>query len=329
MAHRGEAQEFLKYFSMKQDSEYSNLYSNSDLFLLISGEGPFEVLTKLPYVLGKFEITSIVNIGIAGSLCQQVKKGEIYEIRTVYAFSNNKPRFESFTGKTDSLLDCITTEDRVLSTKFAMELAPFANIIDREAWAITKVAKEFRKPVTIYKLISDIAGDETSCFDLKERAKEFSASMLDYFLKKNFDKETPTIDEKRISFPFHISFTQKKRAEKLFNKLSTVSEDLFTEFLNLDSTHDLQRKEIPNSFISFLENKINPINQVIEEKFNCELKSIRDCGAKVIYDKKLDSKKVAIHFEINSQANIEKMKLALSNTKFENIEKIWKGNFNV
>jgi purine-nucleoside phosphorylase len=329
IAHRGEAQDFLRHFSLKQDPTFLNLYKSSNLLLLITGEGPFEVLTKLPYVLGKYDISSIINIGIAGSLCEKVKIDRLYKIRTVYAYSNGKPRFESFTAESDSLLDCITTEERVLSSELAKELSPFASIIDREAWAVSKVAKEFKKPITTYKLISDMAGNDTNCFDLKERAKEFSARMLEYYLKNYHDHEVSQKEISPIQYPFHISFTQKKRVEKLISKLNVPIDSLFTAFILLESKTKSQEKERPNNFISFLENKINPINSIIEKRFNTELQSIKDCGAKVIYDKKLDSKKVSVHFDINSQANIDKMNIALSKTKFENIEKIWQGNFDV
>ena len=330
MAHRGEAQEFIKQLSLKPEKNNTFIFKNDSVMLLLTGEGPYEVFTKLPYVIGKYEVDNIINLGIAGSLNKDLEINKIYPIRTSYSYSN-KPRFESFTTKTNSLIDCITTDERVLSDSYASQLKPFAQIVDRELWAIAKVAKQFDVPLHAYKLISDIAGDTTQCFDLKQRAKEFSNLMFDFYKNINYQDHNYTRDEEiqdKIQLPFHASFTQYKRIEKLLAKLDSNQELLITEFSNVNS-NELNDKNKANNFISFLENKINPINKIIDEHFQKELEALKSCGAKVIYDKKLDSKKITLHFEINSEKNIEKLIQALSKTNYSNIQNIWEGKINV
>lgn len=338
IAHRGEAQEFIKFYSMKPMETISNLYQSSPdkekTLLLVCGEGIFEVFTKLPYILGKFAVTQIYNLGIAGSLNATTLPGSMIEVRTSYNFSNSKVQFESFTGsQSSSVLDCITTDQRVLSDDFANRLKPFADIVDRELWAIAKIAKNQKIPLRSFKLISDVAGNNTNCFDLAAMAKEFSSKMLDHFLvinQQEQDKGNSKVQQEcsRTELPFHASFTQTKRIEKLVTKLQLPLSELLILF-STQQENQTQSKGKCNKFILFLENKINPINKIIEDQFNAEFAAVKSCGAKVIYDKKLDTKKVSIHFEINSQTNIDKMQQALGRTKFERIEKIWKGHLDV
>ena len=68
IAHRGEAQEFLKVLDLKADTKISGIYSNSEFALVISGEGIPETISKLSYTISKFNIDEILNFGIAGTL---------------------------------------------------------------------------------------------------------------------------------------------------------------------------------------------------------------------------------------------------------------------
>ena len=328
LAHRGEAQSFIKYLKLSSNLENINFYTSTNISLLITGEGSYEVLTTLPYIIAKVNPKKIINYGIAGSLNQSINVDSIYSIRTAYSFGT-KPRFESFTLKSSNLVDCITTDERVLEDKYSEILANFAQIVDRELWAIAKVAKKFKIPLKSYKLISDQAGNETNCFDLKARAKDFSDKMCKHFIENKEDLE---ISQEReyieIELPFRVSFTQKKRIEKLFPKLKN-SQRLIKEYIKSIENTKYQHKDTANNFISFLEHKINPINKSIDTNFKNEIKCLEECGVKVIYDKKLDTKKITINFEINSQKNVEKLTEALKKLNFQNIDDIWNGKFNV
>ncbi len=183
MAHRGEAQQFISSLQLKAID--NRFYMSEELALLITGEGPFEVLTHLSYYFAKFGISEVINLGIAGALDDKLSLNQVYSVRTLYAYGNNEPRFHSYTSHDQhAVLDAITSENRVLSDEFALELSHYAHIVDREAWAMGKVCNEFKIPFYCYKLISDFAGAKTHCFDLKNQAKIFSQTMLDFYLAK-------------------------------------------------------------------------------------------------------------------------------------------------
>ncbi len=316
IAHRGEAQTFIK--SLKNIE--AGLYQGKDYYVLISGEGIFNVLTKLPYIIGKYEVTEIINYGIAGITDSKLAIGEIYPIRTMYAMDTDKPYFHSYTTQNESLVDLITTKDRVLSDDISKKLYEFAPVVDREAWAIGKVATEYKLPMFIYKLISDFAGDTTACFDIKEKTQEFSDKMFEHFITQNFPEKAI---ERVLELPFHASFTQYKRIDKLLQKINRPADTYIQSFQFKNN------KTAANEFITLLEQEINPINRLIEKKLSHVFKAFNHMGAVVLFDKKLDQKKFTLKMEINSQANVKKLEENLKEFKYQDFEDIIDGKIDV
>lgn len=332
MAHRGEAQEFLSNLELRADPNMSGLYFNTQIALLITGEGIYEVMTKLPFVIAKFPIKLILNFGIAGSLDKALNLNQVYNVRTAYGFNELTPKFHSFQSS-DSLstVDCITTDQRVLNDEVASKLSPFAHIVDRELWAIGKCAKQFKTPFESYKLISDYAGNQTQCFDLKNKAQEFSQSLLEAYLaiKKSEPKNS-------ISYaaPITMSFSHQKKYQNLMKNLSkkyNLNERQILEKVKIDQflELDIKPKLKAQKVISALEIFLNPIEDKIHNALNQSFSELKRVGAQVKIDSKLESKKLKLSMEINSQKNIENLIAALEKFEFEKIERIWNGDFNV
>ena len=163
-AHRGEAQTFLK--AGKWDSiqaPYQGLYKSEHEYLLITGEGPQNATEKTAYALGSNqEIKEVINLGIAGALDKSLELDRIYQIRTCYAQQADSPLFKSYTtDEYKEYIDCITTHERIISETSADKLRPFAQVVDREAWAIASVASLLNKKLrySIIYLISDLRPD--------------------------------------------------------------------------------------------------------------------------------------------------------------------------
>ena len=206
LAHRGEAQTFIKELKAKALSE--DLYEFSKGLIYISKEGPYEIMVKLGVMLKEFNIKEIINLGIAGSLSTQLEVGEIYEIRCVYLEDNAKIQFQSYTLNPNASFDCITAHSRVLNNDHRIQLAPIADIVDRELWAIAKVAHNYKVNCKSFKLISDLAGDQTQCFDLKEKAKEYSDKLFEFYLKKEIIHKDYT---QKLESPFKGSQYQRSQ----------------------------------------------------------------------------------------------------------------------
>lgn len=221
-AHRGEAQLFLKKGGYKPIPFYfDSLYDNGTNFLLITGEGLQKTTEKVAAVCAfyKSRIPQIINLGIAGSLSSELQLGEIYSVRTVY----REDEFHSFTSSEGlssfSRFDCISALNRVVTDEKAEQLGYFAQIVDRELWAIGSCASLFKIPFRSYKLIADRAGSQTDCFDLKKRALSFSEKVYDYFCTEVIPR---TVGSRNLLIPegFYATVSQSKKLESLCRKLA-------------------------------------------------------------------------------------------------------------
>src|SRR5690606_25166137 len=123
--------------------------------------------------------TQVINLGIAGSLDPQAEVMQIYPVRTVYAF-NEKPLFQSFEIE-KSGLDLISSFERVLDDEKTKTLSHFAPLVDRELWGLCYALKGQKIKINSYKLISDLAGSATNCFDIKEMAEVYALKLADFY----------------------------------------------------------------------------------------------------------------------------------------------------
>ena len=269
-AHRGEAGAFLK----DRDWEpvpffFSGLYRSSQegILLLITGEGGQNVSERLSAVLSHFEsIRLVVNLGIAGALDERgLKQGEIHSVRTVYRYVGDQPVFRSFTtSDTGAGVDCISSDVRVLEYGLVEKLLPFAPIVDREAWFIGSVAQLYRKEFQIYKLISDYAGKEDQCLEIRDRAPEYSRS-LHRFFKVSFPVPERKNQREKTEFPsaLYVTVTQRRRLAKLLEVLTSRTGRLPASIWGEPSVKailkgDTSSKRKTAMVIKWLEEWVNP-----------------------------------------------------------------------
>lgn len=332
LAHRGEAQEFIKHLPVKADPNFNGFYLGEDVSVLISGEGIYQVMTKLPYLFAKYNIQSVVNFGIAGALDKELELKAIYPVQTCYAYNEKGPKFHSFTTQsTQANLDCVTTEQRVLTDDYANLIRPFAQIVDRELWAIGACCQEYKVPFQSYKLISDYAGAATSCFDIKKMAQEYSEALYNEYL--SLEDQNDEIEE-QINFPLSFSFSHKIQYKKLIQALTLREGKTVDEILTEVNFHEVQQmesrpKDQAKELIYRLDKKLNPLRVEINRKLHKEFSEFNKIGAKVKIDPKLETQKFVISMEINSKRNLTNLKEAIENFNFSNIEKIWNGEVDV
>lgn len=185
-AHRGEAQAFLKGRNFRAvDFAFSGVFQSEKEMLLLCGEGLPAAQQRVAAFLNAFgkNLSRVVNLGIAGSLSDSLKPGEIYPIRTVYREPEGGPAFPSFrSAEPEAQTDCVSAAKRVLTRGYAQRLAPFAPIVDRELWAIASLCADYNLPFLAYKLISDRAGVDTSTVDFKACARQFSEQLYKFYL---------------------------------------------------------------------------------------------------------------------------------------------------
>ena len=314
-AHRGEAQSFLKNLTAHNE----NFYLGAEYNVLITGEGIWEACKIASHLR---DIDRVINFGVAGALNSELELNTIYPIRTHYLYEQNKPQFKSYTNLHPSTFDCITSFERVLKKETQEKLSCFAQIVDRESWLMAKIAKDQQMPFLSFKLISDYASEQTQCFDIKGQAKIYSDQLFAFY-QTSVQKQAVSIDSPK-ELPFACSFSHQKKIEKLLRSLNTQT--------GKDSAYYIDRYGIPknkkeiNGFIQKLEEELNPFLAKVRKRLNAIQQPFEAIGAQILFDPRLEQKKIQLRMEINSTKNIENLIAALQELEFTDIEQVWSGD---
>lgn len=312
-AHRGEAQCFLQKGHFRPIPGELNLYSSDEDFLLIAGEGRQQTLVTTSYALGQLgnEVSEIINLGIAGSLEEKNSLGNIVKVRTFYSHE-----FKSF-STAEIGLDCYTCDHRVLNSQQAKEFKNFASLIDREGWAVGMVAKQFRKKFSSYKLISDFAGDQTDCFDLKSRAQEFSEKLWQYF--QSLDHQEGTRPNE-LPEGFYFTAIQKKEYLSLLKKISQLP--LLDEIKEAEK-HPKTRSKI---LIERMRKTAYPMREELEDKKKKLFSQLLSSGWNIQSDMQFESKDLKLEGRIKSLDDYKKLQMSFKSLPWTKWEDFMDGN---
>ncbi len=346
-AHRGEAQAFLSEFSFKPvDFFFDGLLISNDYFLLITGEGPHSASEKTISVLAHYstQITHVFNLGVAGSLVPQLKLHDLVWIRTSYAHHAEKCEFKSFSSKNPKAInDCMTAFSRVIDLEEKTKLSHFANIVDRELWAVASAAHLFKKSFNALKIISDELTNEKLdiCQFVKDEAPLFSKKLLDEFILSEKDltpkkalKAKEGNDSILLSDPlFYFTVSQSR---KLHSTLEGLALKGFSEAALNNETEvsaikvmDKLPKERARLLLLHLSEKLNPISVKIRKSLEAAIAPLEAAKIQVSYDSTFEEDWLNINLKIQSSRDLEKVKNALKIFSYEDYKKIFDGNFDV
>ncbi|KAA3600410.1 MAG: hypothetical protein DWQ06_09195 [Calditrichaeota bacterium] len=335
-AHRTEAKAFFEKFNFKPvNINFQNVFQDENLLLLICGEGLQETTQRLSAVCGFFygKISEILNFGVAGSLSTKIELDKIYSIRTSYAQNLSKTtEFNSFSTTDESAkIDCISSLERILSDEKADTLSHFADLVDRELWAIGSVCKLFKIPFRSYKIVSDLAGNSTQCFDIQEKADFFSTKLFDFYQNLEVKNELLPL---RNKFPvgFYFTTTQEKIYSNTLKSLNIKLQKNETEILqNIDlkaiGEKSSKPKERTNLLLEKLNSLLNPFSSTLQTKLNELIKPLKEANCSVKFAKDFENDIFTLNAKIENKKNLEKLKIALANFEYEKVIKILNGEF--
>ena len=330
MAHMGEAQGVIEAFKLTRKTP--ELFEGSGLVLLLTGEGPFEAATRTAFHLSKYPIHKIINLGIAGSLSEELNIGDIYPVRTIYLVQDFKPAFKTFSAS-ESGIDCVTSFERILDPGKAQKLKGLGGLVDRELWGVAMAAKTAGLPLESYKLISDVAGTLDACEVIKEKASEYSDKLAELLKTKmnilGKDSENSTKIE-----GLHFTFTTQAKFETLLNKLSIKEDktkDDILKLLPISSLLELKitPKERTKLLLESMEDRIDPVKKVLLNKKNHWMKSFHDHGFKVQTDPLWENSAVTVSFEVNNDEELTQKAQLLKSLSLKPFEDLLNGNFHV
>jgi hypothetical protein len=322
-AHLGEAQGVIETFKLKKLSQ--DIYVGESLVVLITGEGPFEASIKTALTIPKYPFTKVINIGIAGTLDSTLNIGEIYPVRTIYLVQDLKPQFKTFHSFKEGI-DCITSFERMLDPEKAKFLRGIGKLVDREAWGVAMAAKVAAIEFISYKLVSDIAGTVDACESIREQAEDFSQKIAE-FIKG--DEEIATED---VIPGFYFTFSTRHQLDNLTQKLSIKYET--KEVFNLFPVSELQEmklapKERTKRLIQLMEQKLDPLKKLIEEKKSLWMKTFEDQGFKVQTDPSFENSDVTISMTVKHDEDLHEKAQQLKNLTVVPFKEILRGNFHV
>jgi nucleoside phosphorylase len=329
MAHSGEAQGVIETFNMTKVR--SDLYTHENMVLLLTGEGPFEAATRTALIIPEYNISSVINLGIAGSLSVDLKPGDFVPVRTIYLVHDLKPAFKTFQSLEQGM-DCLTSFERILDAEKAKVLKGIGHLVDREAWGVAMASKTAGVPFKSYKMISDVAGTPGACELIKEEARELSARLAEK-LPELLNIEFLT--EQDVSLPgFHFTFSTRHRYKNLLHKLSIKEEkspEAMIHNLPVEELRSLELspKERSKRLLEIMEDRIDPFRKVIA-KATLELQEIfQKEGFRLQIDPVLENPKVTISLEAGSDEELQNKLDTLKKISLKPFTDIMKGEFNV
>lgn len=330
MAHLGEAQGVIETFKLKRTQ--NDLFQNEDMLLLLTGEGPFEATASTAFILGKFPCDEVINLGIAGTLSDDVKLGEIYPVRTHYLIQEMKPAFKSFTGNPQGI-DCLTAFERILNPERAQSLKGLGHLVDREAWGVAYAAKEANVPFRSFKLISDKAGTLGACELIKDEAHDFSlklASFLSELLDNKKEMEETRFDLKG----FHFTFTTAHKFQTLLKKLSIKREKTLEETFEALPTADyLQLKVTPKEraklLLDSLESELDPLRGSLMSAKEKWLRDVQKSGIEVQTDPEWEHNRVSVRFDVEDDHELSRKLKVLESFSLRPFKDLMEGKLHV
>ncbi|EQC51742.1 PF11140 domain protein [Bacteriovorax sp. DB6_IX] len=329
-AHRGEAQTFLKELSLKSHPKMNDLYISEEIAILLCSEGLLSSVSKLSFALGKLEnCHDVINFGICGALESSIELGSIHRARTIYA----ENEFKSYSQNEHDSIDLITAKSRALTSAQAEKLNVVAQLVDREAWGLAHVCKEYGVDFQAIKLVSDHITDAEICQLIKDQAEVYSDKLYDYYQRElNQNKEAQSeVAAKIFSHPeFYFTVSQKRQFNNLLSALSQ-KEGLNEEDLELDQfiQLDLLPKQRAKLLCDWMTKRLYPFKSMVQEKLEELTSEMKTYGAEFKFDKNLEKSSYQFQVLIESEQAQNHMGDLLKKFPWDKFEKIMKGDFNV
>ncbi len=324
-AHRLEALAFFDY-SQCQNLR-PNVFKSEDFYILITNEGMQAATESLTEFLAlTLEITSVINLGAAAGNLNTLNINQVYPVRTLYRQkADTSMEFTSFTTKNvEANSDIISAESRIQSETESEKLFSFAQIIDREAWALASVSKRFKKDFYCFKYISDDA-TQKACSQVRDIADKISKSLLETYL--SFQPNTKTIKQIDLPDGYHFTFTQKNDFEKLLQKISLqkniAPENILTALPAFDAKKPKDRTKL---LLEFLFEQLDPFTHKIRNQLNQLTSPYQNESLKITYDKTLESDELELHLKFSTPEELKAMIENLKDFPYTSIQELLRGN---
>ncbi|MBC8494502.1 MAG: 5'-methylthioadenosine/S-adenosylhomocysteine nucleosidase [Candidatus Thioglobus sp.] len=164
-----------------------NIYQNNNVTLIESSIGKVASSLAATTLINKFNITQIVNIGLAGAL-KSIPAGKAYFVSSVSQHDAFIP-FDEYQQDMYQSIECqipdhakntlvLTTGDQFITN--SNDINNSADIVDMEGFAVAYIANRYNLPITMIKGVSDDANNssESELFENLNLAMDQTITLL-------------------------------------------------------------------------------------------------------------------------------------------------------
>lgn len=326
LAHHGEAQgiiEALKLKRIKQDT-----FHVENCVLVLTGEGPFEALAKTALAISAYQVKRVINLGIAGSLSDELRPRDLVSVRTSYLISEDRPHFKSFQSLPEGV-DCLTSFDRILDPDKARKFKGMGKIVDREAWGVAFAAKTAGILFESYKVISDVAGTLDACELVREKAPVFGQILADKATEL-LNQAVPAPQELPKISGLHFTFSTGHKYRNLMTSLSIkkeLAEEEILRELNLKALldQDILPKERARRLLELMELELDPVKQKLRSISDNLTRDFQKAGCEISFDPQWENPKAKIIIEAGSDQELKDKLEHLKNVSLSSFTDLMEG----
>ena len=289
-AHRGEACYFLENEKMKASLKIPNLFQGEKFDVMIVGEGEISVIKKLPQVLTSFssEYSSLINLGVAGSLNDQLLPFMCYPIETIYRSDFHLSSFQTFYPQNHLFFKQLPESHSLTSINFRLlkeeqrKIIPLlSSLVDREAWMVALLADNFDLPFFCLKVVSDFPlKEETFCTQVVHHWEMYSEKLWNFYQKNIAEEKFQETKKEReffSKFPLqeffffsHSQLHQFKKMRAILSKRGPIeSEEIILKKMEeIVSKYPEEAAKKRTSFLlNSLDQEIHPWKQEAQRFF--------------------------------------------------------------
>ncbi|MGH1363952.1 MAG: hypothetical protein ACRBF0_10375 [Calditrichia bacterium] len=330
-AHRGEARSFLeanKWSAAESGIPGHYVFENQQL--LITGEGTYEVLKKLSAVCS-FKLPEIVvNLGTCGALRNELKTGEVVAVRTAYGSEGPQPLFKSYTSSdSQATIDCISCSRRVESRELADQLANFASLVDREAWAVGSVAEMFKLSFYSYKLITDFADGAVLVSDTAEISEQLLAHYR-HMIANN--PAQPIVQAAPVDTPseFYFTTSQRRLLKSLLQQLSIREkvnpDDILMEMgVSLEFGKKMRPKDKTAMLLQALSDRLSPFKAELRRELDEQIRAVKEVGWNVKFEPQFEDERIEIKATVRNESQLARLAKSLQQLPYRQIVALLRG----
>ncbi|MCS6984906.1 MAG: hypothetical protein NZM25_07275 [Leptospiraceae bacterium] len=315
-SHRQAAQVFLE--SLKTEGVgFLNgfLYESPQAYILISGEHPLQVASRIGLCLGFLnkKVKEVLHLGLAmGLSLEKGGEGTITEARTVYGASGLLFWHKSFT-LSEKGYDIITSGHRVKKKEEIEHFARIAPLLDRESYSLCMVCEETHTPLRIFKYIVS-RESEHACQEVKSLYQEISLKLYHFWLYYSIEEKPQEICQP----PGDVYFTTSmaKQYEEYYTILKERDNLTQEEIWKKAGLEEIQRQKLsPKQKGKKLLNRLfelaYPEEYAYRQRFVQNIQSLVDAGWTVDLDNSLRQDALYISARIKDSREKERLLEAL------------------